>query len=74
MQGLQAPSQGVWGLEAPQEEQGVWGAAAPTKNNLMDPGYDFFWTRIRILGPGSDIFGTRSGFWDQDLILLVQKI
>ena len=27
--GLQAPRQGVWRAEAPQEQQGVWGAAAP---------------------------------------------
>ena len=39
----------------------------PSKNNLMDPGYEIFGTRIRILGPGSRLL-------DQDLIFLGTRI
>ena len=61
------PAGGSGGLEAPQEQQGSGGRQPPSKNNFMDPEpglWDqdlvFFWTRIRILGPGPDIFCSKN--------------
>ena len=59
-QGSPPPPGDQGGWKSPRNSGGCGGRQPPSKNNLMGPGCDIFVTRIRILGPGSNMLGSKN--------------